>query len=114
MRHLTDLPLEPLGREHLGQLAAQRAIQDGDGVPKLRRLGIEAHHERIGLDGRERADRDGDLHARSPRLSATARRIMSASPSVIGSRSTSSIFTQRTSAASLPAVIVSSDSGKAR
>ena len=70
--------------------------------------------DRIGLDGRERADRDGDLHARSPRLSATARRIMSASPSVIGSRSTSSIFTQRTSAASLPAVIVSSDSGKAR
>jgi hypothetical protein len=112
--HVRDLPglgLEALGAEHVRQLPAQRAIEAGHGGAELRLLRVEPDHERVGLDGGQRGNRDGHLHATPPPASAAARLIMSASPSVIGSRSTSSIVTQRTSAASLPAVIVSFDCG---
>src|SRR5262245_61184670 len=115
MRDLRRLGREALGLDDLTQLPTQCAVNARGDVAKLRFFSVHTDHDGIVLDCLQRPPADVDLHAPPPAASAAARRIMSSSPSVVSKRFTSSIGTQRTSAASSPAVIVSSsDSGKAR
>src|SRR5207302_9785999 len=115
VRNVRGLAGEPLGFQDLGELPAERLVDAGGRLAQPSLLRIHADDDRVSLDGLQRAFRDVDFHTPPPGASAAARRIMSMSPSVVSMRSTSSIGTQRTSAASSPAMIVSSsDSGKAR
>ena len=115
MRDLRGLGAKPLGLENIGHLTVERTVDARSHVAQLCLLRVDPDDDRVGPARLERSRNNVDLHDAPPAASAAARRIMSMSPSVVSSRSTSSIGTQRTSAASSPAVIVSSsDSGKAR
>src|SRR5438876_986375 len=115
MRDVRGLGPEALGLENVGHLPVERAVDARGDVAQLALLRVHTDDDRVGPARLERSRNNVDLHDAPPAARAAARRIMSMSPSVVSSRSTSSIGTQRTSAASSPAVIVSSsDSGKAR
>ena len=115
VRDVRGLAGEPLGFQDFGELPAERLVDAGGRLAQSPLFRVHADDDRVSLDRLQRAFRDIDFHAPPPGASAAARRIMSMSPSVVSMRSTSLIGTQRTSAASSPAMIVSSsDSGKAR
>src|SRR5258708_6173619 len=115
MRDVRGLAGEPLGFQDFGELPAERLVDASGRLAQPPLFRVHADDDRVSLDRLQRTFRDVDFHAPPPGASAAARRIMSMSPSVVSMRSTSSIGTQRTSAASSPAMIVSSsDSGKAR
>src|SRR6266536_2711272 len=104
MRHLRGLGLKLLGLEHGAELAAELAVEGHHGCAVLLHvLDVEAEDHSIRFDGDSGRARDRHSHVRAPAARTTARWITS-------SPSTSPTATQRASAASLPAQMVS-DSG---
>src|SRR5262249_30057406 len=98
-----DLALELLGLQHVVQRAAAPRVQPGGRLAELLVLRIAADHDPVGRYPAPRLPHHADVHRPRPSATASARRIMSMSPSVVSSRSTSSISAHIASSASLAA-----------
>ena len=112
VRHLADLGAELLRLQHVGQRAAAGLVDAGRRLAQGFFLGVHADDDRVGLDRGQRPAHDAHVHRRPSAASASARRIMSISPSVVSNVGTSSTSTHWASSTSVAAHSVP-DSGNA-